>query len=124
MVTSLSQKEKGKERVAKVDRDFDAAFSTANSNIAAKVRVTVAKRILLEKTESLRNVPFAILKITSVQIVPRDPVMAKPTWQVNAINHVALAEVGHPPLNLPFATKKELQGVACSISRRNATTSC
>ena len=39
---------KGKEKVAKVERDFDVVFSIVNSRTVAKVRVTVAKRILLE----------------------------------------------------------------------------
>ena len=51
--SSLTQKEKGKERVAEVERDFDAAFSITHSRIVVKVRATVAKLILLEKTENL-----------------------------------------------------------------------
>ena len=38
--------------VAKAENDFGAAFSITNSRIVAKVRVTVAKLILLEKIEN------------------------------------------------------------------------
>ena len=50
--SSLSRKDKGKKKEARVERDFDAAFSTANSRTVAKVRLTVAKPILLEKMEN------------------------------------------------------------------------
>ena len=49
---SLSQKEKGKERVVRVEKDFDEAFSIVNPRIVARVRVTVAKLILWERRKT------------------------------------------------------------------------